>query len=284
MSAVAIRQIVLVLLLVVVVAALAYDRAVARPGSVAAHEDLTAKMDAAEKEGERLDQAAVEKILSKKSAEVRTGKHYTWARYSWMAGAPWRHYDVWVVYHPWKEKLYCLDVELNSEPESFALDYAPPVFDPSEDNGGGNGTLDADSARSRLNQAYPGGINEPSLDDGPGGGRPGGGRPGGGRPGGGRPGGGRPGGGRPDTGGRPPSDNESETTPTTGSEAGKETEPTEGDPKETDPKESEPKESEPKESEPKESEPKESEPKETEPTEGEPKETEPTENGTESGS
>ncbi|MEO2012199.1 MAG: hypothetical protein ABGX22_26340 [Pirellulaceae bacterium] len=256
MSFAAIRQIVLVLLLMVFVAALAYDRAVARPGSVAAHEDLTAKMDAAEKEGERLDQAAVEKILSKAPAEVRTGKHYTWARYSWMAGAPWRHYDVWVVYQPWKEKLYCLDVELNSEPESFSLDYATPVFDPSEDNGGGNGTLDADSARSRLNQAYPGGINEPGLDDGPGGGRPDGGRPGGGRP-----GGGRPGGGRPDTGGRPPSDNESETTPTTGSEAGKETEPTEDDPKET-----------------------ETEPKETEPTEGDPKETEPTENGIESGS
>ena len=94
MSGAAIRQIVLVLVLVVFVAALAYDRAVARPGSKSAHDKLTKMMDGAEKEGKQIDRAEVENILAKTHAELREGKHYTWARYSWVAGAPWRSYDI----------------------------------------------------------------------------------------------------------------------------------------------------------------------------------------------
>lgn len=127
MSGVAKRPIILVLILVVCIVGLGYDYLVARPGCEQAHVQLQKVLDQAKSDQKTVDEDAVEKALNKKPAETRKGKHYTWTRYSWQAGAPWRTYDVWVVYHMVEGKLCCRDISKNVEPTMFSLDYEETV-------------------------------------------------------------------------------------------------------------------------------------------------------------
>ena len=194
MSASTIRQIVLVGILLVGLAALGYDRKMARPAAESAHANLETRIDKAKAKNKRIDKEAAEKFLGKKSSKIRKGEHYQWARYTWMAGVPWRSYDVWVVYEPGQgDKLYCMAVTLNTEPDA--------------------GLFDLKRKAQTLNEILgdddrpdePGlGLGDGLILANPGGGVPGGGVPGGGGPGvGGGPGrGGRDGGGRGGRGGR----------------------------------------------------------------------------------
>ena len=151
MSAKLIVRIVLIAILLVMIAALGYDRKVARPAVDDAFDKVKVmntknNQKGADQGGGITTNADVQKILGRKPSKKMKVEAYNVEVYSWRAGIPWRTYDYFAVYGPTPDKegrLVLMRHYAHELPTNELIYTRPPRQDielpPDETMGGGGG-------------------------------------------------------------------------------------------------------------------------------------------------
>ena len=130
------RQIVLILILLLMIGGLLYDRKVARPGSQQGYNTalvLVKKNADASADSEPVTNEAVHAALGKQPSKLVEEKDYTIETFSWRRGLLVLSYDLHIVYAPDDNGRLVIDsAHLNKLPEASQLPgyEFPPVVPP----------------------------------------------------------------------------------------------------------------------------------------------------------
>lgn len=129
-------RMVLLLILALMIAALAWDWGMARPASEKAYQTISVMVEesaARPAEGGQASPADVQKAIGREPTTTKDGGHYIVEEYHWIRGLPFKSYYVIVVYNKREggTKYTLANVELNQPLEPISEPGAPVVVDPS---------------------------------------------------------------------------------------------------------------------------------------------------------
>ncbi len=122
------RQGILVGLLVLMLAALGYDRFYARPKSEQAHatvESMISEQNRSATGGVTYDSDDVRKKLGREPSQIDEQKYHTVETYQWVGGIPTRSYSVYVIYKNSASRKQLRGTTLNEPPEDDVLPKGP---------------------------------------------------------------------------------------------------------------------------------------------------------------